>query len=218
MTALTVLQLDTAFPRIPGDVTCAETYVEPPEILRVPRATVGQVVTDRPEQVDIAPFERAMDAAKGDVIATSCGFLAPWQSHLAARTDRPFTASALCALPDLLRRHAAGEILVVTFDAARLTNAHLGGAAVDVIGLPDDDHLRRVIANDLPDLDQARAGADLVALVRGRQTARHRHILLECTNLPPYKAAIRTATDLPVTDILSLIEGLRPGTVTPAFL
>ena len=63
--ALTILQLDTDFPRVPGDVACPETYTCEVEIIRVPRATVGQIVSDRPEEIDIIPFETALHRAQG---------------------------------------------------------------------------------------------------------------------------------------------------------
>lgn len=218
MTALTVLQLDTAFPRVPGDVACAHTYLDPVEILHVPRATVARIVTDRPDDIDLAPFVAAIGRARGDIIATSCGFLAPHQARLAARTDRPFIASALGALHDLMRDHAANEILVLTYDAKRLSPAHLGHHRPDILGLPEESHLRRVIAEDARTLDVARAEREIVALVTAHLRPRHRHILFECTNLPPYKAAIRAAAGLPVTDILTRMEAARSGTVAPAFL
>lgn len=218
MTALTVLQLDTAFPRVPGDVACADTYLDPVEILRIRRATVARVVTDRPETIDLAPFDAAIARARGDVITTSCGFLAPHQAHLAARTTRPVIASALGALNALCAERDAREILIVTFDADSLTADHLGGHSADVLGLPESSHLRQVIASDAPTLDTALAGAEIAALLRTNLRPTHRHILLECTNLPPYKPAIRAVTDLPITDILTRLEEARPGTVNPMFL
>ncbi|MFT5067152.1 MAG: hypothetical protein ACI9TA_002779, partial [Reinekea sp.] len=65
---VTVLQLDTNFPRVPGDVGCAETYCGDIEILRVPNATVGQIVSVDPASIHIAPFEEALSTARGDVI------------------------------------------------------------------------------------------------------------------------------------------------------
>ncbi|MDC0136656.1 hypothetical protein OAI26_08460, partial [Sulfitobacter sp.] len=87
---VTVLQLDTYFPRIAGDVGCEETYSRPPQIIRIGGASVGRIVTNRPQDIDIEPFVQALAHADGDIIVTSCGFLSYWQAHLAALTDRPF--------------------------------------------------------------------------------------------------------------------------------
>lgn len=213
--SLTVLQLDTCFPRVPGDVASAESYVGAVEIIRIPAASVGRIVTGDPGGVDIAPFEEAMRAARGDVIATSCGFLAHWQGHLAALTDRPVIASALIALP-----HQAGSTAVLTFDADKLVAGHQAdlSRADHVIGLDPDMHLRRVISEDLQDLDQVVAARDVAALVAKHVPATTDTLLLECTNLPPYKPAIREVFGGVIVDILTEIERVRPGTVKPRFL
>jgi hypothetical protein len=215
---VTVIQLDTNFPRVPGDVGCAETYCGDIEILRVPNATVGQIVSVDPASIHIAPFEEALSTARGDVIVTSCGFLSFWQTHLAARTDRPFISSALTALPELCDMYAPEDILTVAFDADILNEAHFGPHQTDVIGLLADMHLRQVIANNLSQLDIALARQEITDYVRAKRMPHHKHILLECTNLPPYKDAIGTATNLPITDILTCIEAARPNTVRPEFM
>ncbi|UWQ98721.1 aspartate/glutamate racemase family protein [Rhodobacteraceae bacterium S2214] len=219
--AVTILQLDTHFPRIPGDVGCPQTYTAMAEIIRIPQATVAGVVTDKPDQINIAPFAEAIQHAKGDVIVTSCGFLSFWQDHLAGLTRKPFISSALVGLHDLAQRYAPAEILILTFDAGSLTPAHLGAFAdhaTGIVGLPKDSHLRQVIAGDQPNLDPDVARVEVVETVRRALTPHHKHILLECTNLPPYKAALVAAFGLPVMDILSLIENVRPNTVHPDFL
>lgn len=216
--AVTILQLDTAFPRVPGDVAAAQTYRDEIEIIRIPGATVGQVVSADPAAIPIAPFEAALKRARGDVIATSCGFLAYWQEYLAARCDRPFISSALTALPNLCESCPPRDILALTFDADRLNAAHYGALQPDVVGLPPDAHLRQVIAQGLPDLDIRLAAAQLAELVGSARKAHHKHLLLECTNLPPYKRAIGQLCDLPITDVLTCIETARPGTVRAEFL
>lgn len=218
---LTVLQLDTDFPRIAGDVGCAESYLGEIEIIRIKAATVAKIVTHRPEEIDMAPFETALKQAQGEVIATSCGFLSYWQSHLAERTQRPFISSALLALDTLAQRYTPDELLILTFDAHSLTPAHLGkhhAYARSIVGLPETNHLRRVISRNLTKLDATRASDEICAHVAAHITPKHRHVLFECTNLPPYKAALTRRTGLPVSDILSLIEDARAGTVHPDFL
>jgi len=213
--SVSILQLDTAFPRVPGDVACVESYVGPVDIIRIPAASVGRVVTDDPGGVDIAPFEAALRAAQGEVIATSCGFLAYWQTHLQAMTDRPVIASSLIALA---RQDAPTAVL--TFDAQKLQAGHANDLqhADAVIGLHTDMHLRQVISGDLRDLDQAVAGREVADLVVTHVPSQTRTLLLECTNLPPYKPAIRRVFQGTIIDILTEIERARPGTVKPQFL
>ncbi|WP_223420836.1 aspartate/glutamate racemase family protein [Tateyamaria pelophila] len=217
--ALTVLQLDTHFPRVPGDVASADTYLAEVEFIRIPAASVGRIVTGDPGSVNITPFEEAVRRARGDVITTSCGFLAHWQTQLQAQTTRPVVASALMALPGLAC--LGGAIAVLTFDANKLIAGHgdiLRGHETQVFGLNADMHLKQVIELDACALDQRRAAEEIAALVKDHVAAKCQTLLLECTNLPPYKAAIRDMFTGQIVDILTEIEALRPGTVRPVFL
>ena len=218
--ALTILQLDTRFPRIAGDVGCPQTYAQPVEITRIARATVQTIVSNRPDLVEIAPFEQGLTDAKADLVATSCGFLSYWQEHLAAVSHKQFISSSLTALDSLCTQFKPGEIMILTFDQQSLTPQHLGrhhAYAAGIVGLPKDTHLRQVIEQDRDTLDADRAAQELVGVVNANCTTRHKHLLLECTNLPPYKRALQAATGLPVTDILTLIETAKPGTVSRTY-
>ena len=208
--AVSVLQLDTRFPRVPGDVACPETYTAEIEIIRIPQASVGEVVTGRPDLVTIAPFEEGLRLAKGEVIVTSCGFLSFWQNHLAALTSRPFVSSALMALENKIDPDST---LTFTFDAHSLTDQHFPGRRTDVVGLRPETHLRQVIEQDQLHLDQARAGTEISTLAKNAVQPHHKTLLLECTNLPPYRSALHRVTGLKIVDILQCIEDIRPGTV-----
>ncbi len=219
--AVSILQLDTGFPRVPGDVGCPETYRDEVEVICVPKATVGQIVSARPDLIDISPFETALEAASGDIIVTSCGFLSYWQDHLAALTDRPVICSSLSALGALSTQYDPDEVLTLTFDAQSLVPLHFGSYmafAHHIVGLPESAHLRQVISQNRTTLDTSKAEKELKQLVTSFKTENHRHLLLECTNLPPYKAMLKREFGLPVTDILTCIEAARPGTVDQKFL
>ena len=110
---------------------------------------------------------------------------------------------------------------VITVSAVSLTPKHLQAAGVPLdtpfIGTEHGREFFRVLIKaEKDDMDVALAQQDILdaglALVR-----RHRDIgaiVLECTNMPPYAAALRDAVGLPVFDIYSLITwfhaGLRP--------
>lgn len=218
---VTVLQLQTSFPRIPGDVASPETYLGELEVISIANATVRNIVSQTPDRIDIKPFEDALEKATGDIIVTSCGFLAYWQKHLALRTNKPFISSALVALKELSLRFSPSEILILTFDKESLGHAHFGEYTAyhgGTIGLRADMYLRRVISEDQRDLDVAKATHDVTSILTGAKLSAYRHILLECTNLPPYKPTITRMTGLGVSDILTCIEGMKPGSVRPEFL
>ncbi|MGB7242062.1 MAG: hypothetical protein WBC93_08260, partial [Sulfitobacter sp.] len=74
------------------------------------------------------------------------------------------------------------------------------------------------ISGNQTTLNMAKATRELCDFLPTVQHRQHKHLLLECTNLPPYKAALQQITKLPVTDILTLIEATQPGTVQQRFL
>ena len=87
-----------------------------------------------------------------------------------------------------------------------------------IIGLNPNAHLRAVIGGDRAKLDIDRAARETVETVGAATTNQLEILLLECTNLPPYKGALRRAFDIEIIDILTQIERVRPRTVQPDFL
>ena len=56
MGRVSVLQLDTNFLRIPGDIGSDKTFIEQPQYLIVEGVTANKIVTSQPENIDIGPF------------------------------------------------------------------------------------------------------------------------------------------------------------------
>ena len=217
MAKLTVLQLDTAFPRLPGDVASPDSYDCSVDIVTIPAATVKQIVTDHPDHTDISGFEAAIDliersADDDDVITTSCGFLCYWQKHLSRRTRLPFIASALIDLPRLQAQYGQ-RLGILTFDALTLTQPAyartLAGFDGPIVGLPKTAHLHQVITQNTTKLDSQRAESELIELVRGMiSDIPIDALLLECTNLPPYKAALKAEFGIEIYDIMTVLHNI----------
>lgn len=205
---LGILMLDTAFPRLPGDVGHATSWRMPVRWRTVTGASPQRVVRDADASL-LAPFAAAAQALAAEgaaALTTSCGFLVRFQAALQAAVPVPVWTSALLALPAL---HRPG---VLTVDARSLGADELEAAGADpatpVQGLADGCALQRTLLENLPVLDAAQAEADTVAAAR-RLCERHPAIdalVLECTNLPPYADALRRASGLPVHDLPSLVE------------
>jgi len=220
---VSVLQLDTRFCRVPGDVGCAESYLHDPEIIRVPCASVANIVTDQPGQIDLDPFLNAIERATGDVVVASCGFLSPFQDQLQSITPKPIIASVLNMLSDLDVIKGADRSSVLTFDATRLVEAHFPNPyrANDfrVVGLRPNNPLRQRIEEDVPDCFDASDVVNAVvadfalAVMPTTET-----VILECTNLPPYKPQMRHDSNVRIIDILSAIECIAPNTIAPQYL
>ncbi len=211
---LGVLMLDTRFPRFPGEVGHAESFTFPVDYERIPQASVARVVSGEPlpKELQEAFFSaaRRLSARGASLIATSCGFLAPLQSELARVSGRPVITSSLVLLP-LLRSVFGPEatLAILTFDAAQLGPQHLPKTEgpLGIGGLEEGNTLYPAISGDLTELDPAKAEADALACAGDlcQESPRPSALLLECTNLSPYKRALRAALALPVYDIVDAI-------------
>jgi hypothetical protein len=217
---LGILTLDTAFPRLRGDVGAAETFPFPVRYATVPGAHVEDVVHLARDDLlpkFVAAAQRLAD--EGCVgIATTCGFLARWQRELAAEIDVPVLTSALLMLPLVRRcvpRHRRAG--VVTYSAAALTSSVLDAAGADpftpVEGVDPSGYFAGAIRHGAERLDRARMAADVVAAAR-RLVATHSDIgaiVLECANMPPYREDVVAATELPVFDAAQLLAWFYAG-------
>ena len=196
---LGILMLDTRFPRVPGDVGHRASWRMPVRFRTVRGATPQRVVREADAAL-LAPFidaARALQAEGAAAVTTSCGFLYRHQDALQAALDIPVWTSSLLLLPELPRPG------VVTVDAASLA---LEGVPVE--GLAPGCALQRTLLEDLPALDTDAAERETVAAAQ-RLVARHpqvEHIVLECTNLPPYAAAVERATGRPVHHLFTLVQ------------
>jgi hypothetical protein len=126
---LGILTLDTAFPRIRGDVGCPETFDFPVKYATIAGADPEEVVhraSDAALPLFVEAARRLVD--EGCIgIATTCGFLARWQRELAFELRVPVMTSSLLLIPfvgSTLPWHR--KVGVVTYSAAALTSAVLG--------------------------------------------------------------------------------------------
>lgn len=217
---LGILTLDTAFPRIPGDVGCPETFDFPVRYATVAGATAEEVV-HRGSDALLPKFIHAADTlveAGCTGIATTCGFLARWQHELAAEISVPVLASTLLLLPLVARTMSPlRKPGVVTYSEAALTPGLLeacGAAAyTPVAGVDPLGYFARTIRHGSDRLDSAKMSADVVEAAR-HLVARHHDvgaIVLECANMPPYRDAVVAATELPVYDAAQLLTWFHRG-------
>ena len=212
---LGVLMLDTRFPRIVGDIGNPASFGFPVRYAVVAGASPQRVVRERDASL-LQPFIEAGQAlvAQGAcAITTSCGFLVLFQRELGAALPVPVWTSSLLCVPEVQAALPAGrKVGVLTIDAASLGAEHLRAAGADpetpVEGVAPGGSLQRSLLGNLPTLDEAQAALEVVAAGR-RLVARCPQvaaIVLECTNLPPYAAALRQALGLPVHDIKTLLD------------
>lgn len=203
--------LDTRFPRIVGDIGNAASYDYPVIFRKMEGIGSADAVTTHPDRPRVLAALKANAealAAEGAIgLSTSCGFLALYQDELAAVSPVPVATSALLHIKALTGK----KVGVITASAKNLTPAHFAavGAPVDTpfVGLPEESSFASTflrngltLDRDLVEGEVVAAGRDLVASHPGIDT-----VVLECTNLPPYKPALKLALGLPVLDVLDLL-------------
>jgi len=221
---LGILMLEARFPRIAGDMGNGTTWPFPVLFRVVRGASPERVVLQGARGLlpDFVAAAKDLVDLGAEAITTNCGFLSIFQKEIAKAVGVPVATSALMQVPWVQATLPPGKrVGVVTVSAASLTPAHLEGAGVPadtpVIGTENGQEFFRVlIKGEKQDLDVALAEADVVGA--GRELVkRHPEIgalVLECTNMPPYAAALQEAVGLPIHDIYSMITwfhaGLRP--------
>ena len=221
---LGILMLEARFPRIPGDMGNATTWPFPVLYRVVRGASPDRVVLQGAKGLLPDFIEAARDLVRlgAEALTTNCGFLSLFQAELADAVQVPVATSSLMQVPWVQATLPPGRrVGLLTVSGSTLTPAHLTAAGVPLdiprIGTETGrEFFRVIIREDKPDLDIAAAEQDI--LDAGRELVR-RHpeigaIVLECTNMPPYAAALREALQLPVYDIYAMITwfhaGLRP--------
>ena len=211
---LGVLMLDTRFPRPPGDIGNPATFGFPVRYAVVRGASPQRIVREGGGGL-LQPF---IDAGRGLVrdgaaaITTSCGFLILFQDALQQALGVPVWSSSLLLVAPLAAALPVGRrVGIVTVDAASLGAAHLQAAGASsetpIEGLAAGSAFQRCLLDDEPTLDVDDARCATVDAARALVARRPdvAAIVLECTNMPPYAAAVRDATGRPVHDITTLL-------------
>jgi Asp/Glu/hydantoin racemase len=165
-------------------------------------------------------------------IATGCGFNALFQRELADSVAVPVFASSLLQVPMVHRMlRQEQSVGIITADRSLLSRAHLESVGITretphtIVGIEATGEFSRVRADPRAELDGETMKDEVVAVAR-ELVGDHPEtgaIVLECTDLPPFAAAIRGATGLPVFDIVTMacwvlgsLAGDRWGSSTSA--
>lgn len=223
-----VIMLNTRFPRLPGDIGNPASFNRPVVYQAVASATVAAIVRRdgaAPAALDdLLAAAIRLEAAGAGVIATSCGFLGEAQERLARAVGVPVIASVLVMLPTIRALLADRPLGIMTFDARALAPRHFAGGYDPrdaVVGIENGSTLFDAIRRDRETFDPAGAEADAVKAAQRMIASRPdiAGVLLECTNLSPYRAALGRATGLPVFDLVQAIgwvaDAVDARTATP---
>ncbi len=153
-------------------------------------------------------------------ICSTCGFFGNFHTKVAEAVDVPVALSSLVQLPWIKNMiKPSQKVGILTANGAALSqelfkncgvndcsgivvkdmmNSEEFAAVVDMRGHFDNEKARDEVVNAALELLE---GDDNIGA-----------ILLECSDMPPYAAAIQAATQLPVFDFITLIKWLHNGT------
>ena len=213
---LGILMLETTFPRIKGDIGNSATFDFPVQYRVVKNASVERLVIQADKAL-IQPFIDAGEAIirEGAVaIATSCGFLALFHRELIKALDVPVFSSSL------LQAHLAQTLLkpgekvgIITAKKSALTPEHFEAVGIDGIpmaiqGMDRSREFTDVFIKGKTTLDEALCRQEMESAARELITTHPEvgPIVLECTNMPPYAAAVKQITGQPVFDVTTLLN------------
>ena len=221
---LGIVMLDTRFPRPLGDIGHPASFDPPTRRVVVERAWPSTVVQSAAglREADLVPgflaVVQLLEREGARAITTSCGFLVLLQAELQAAVQVPVVTSSLLQLPALLQAH--GRVGVLTISAQALGEEHLLCAGVprerlaDVVvqGVDAQGEFARRILDNEPAMDFVRAQEEVVAAARALKVREPSlaHLVLECTNMPPYQSAIEQATGLRCWSLLDEERLLAP--------
>jgi hypothetical protein len=218
-TAIGVLMLECDIPFVPGDVGNASTYDFPVQYLLVPGAT-GDAVIVRQDPVLVPAFIAAAQqlVAQGvRAITGDCAYMGAYQQAVADAVEVPVFLSSLMQVQlvqSMLRRRDKLAVLVANGQTVSDRLLEPVGIVGDVRercvfrGLEDRPHFREAILEESGELDVALMEAEMVQTAR-ELVAEDPSIgafLLECSDMPPYSAAVQRATGLPVFDWIGFIN------------
>ena len=207
---LGVVMLDTKFPRPEGDIGHPSAFGVPTRRCVISGAWPEKIVQSgaglRKGRV-VAPMLQlvrrlAQEGAKA--ITTSCGFLILLQKEMQAQVKIPVITSSLLQLPALLTQQ--GKVGVLTISSTKLGIEHLRAAGVprermtDVVvqGVAAKSEFATAILGNRLEMDIEKAGAEVVAsaVALKQREPLLTCVVLECTNMPPYRVAIEAATGM----------------------
>ncbi|MGF7159617.1 hypothetical protein FHS85_001236 [Rhodoligotrophos appendicifer] len=233
--AIGILVIEGSFPRPPGAIGNAASFPFPVIHHVVKGFSGSRTVRDLGAmdpgssafQEAIAPWldgARLLEAQGCRAVTTSCGFAALFQRHLTEAVDVPVFASSLMLAPMISRMLKPSKRLgIITAEARSLTQAHLDGAGITqpvaIIGMEGCAEFAATAWDDRPSLDFDLAEAETVD-VACRLLAEHPDVgalLLECSLLPPYAAAIQARIGLPVFDFTHLVTMVHDACARQSF-
>jgi len=210
-----VLCLETYFTKAPGHIRNPATFDFPVTYHVVKGATPERMVVQGDETL-LKPFidaARALEQQGVAAITGSCGFLVLFQKQLADSVSIPVYVSSLIQVPMVQRMLRSDQkVGLLVAKKKTLTTKHLAAigaeaAPICVAGLDEQPEFREVIIEQQrTDLDMNRLEQEVLFEIDrlASDNPDMGALVIECTDLPPFAAAIQQRIRMPVFDIVTL--------------
>jgi hypothetical protein len=212
-----IVCLEYFLPFIPGDVGNASTYDFPVLYREVKGATFEAVIVRQDPAMLPVVLEAAEDLVRqgAKAVTSDCGYFGAYQREVAEGVPVPVFLSSLMQVPFILSMLAPSQkVCAMVANSASLSNRVLDAIGITdtsrVVfrGLEDKTEFRRTVLDECGTLDFDAVEQEVVDAALEVQ-AEHPDVgalLLECSDLPPYSAAVQAATGLPVFDWIGFIN------------
>ena len=208
-----ILMSDSNIPRIPGDPGHAETF-DFPVVYEVLKDFPFQDLIDvKKDHLDILVSRaRALEAKGVELVVADCGLFGYFQEDLEKALSVPFIGSSLDMIPLIGRFLPAGtKVGILTGDTRILKKAHLAASGVSpqevvLAGMEESEEFRRVVLERELSLDPGKMRDDAVSAALKLKNKNIGALVIECTNLITFRQDIQEALNVPVYDLVSLIE------------
>lgn len=221
--AIGILLIENYVPFIPGDVANATTYDYPVRFQRISGVTHRHLFSH-----DLSVKEKVIEAAlelkKEGVraITGDCGFLALFQEEIKEKLKLPVFLSSLLQLAFIEKIISAESMIgIVTANAPALTDSLLVAVGAPqksrlvIGGLEGAKEFRRAVFDESGTLDTDLVESEVVEAAKTivKENPDTGALLLECSLLPPYAAAVSRETGLPVFDYVTMIDYVHSAVV-----
>ena len=221
-----ILILDASYPCIPGNVGNASTFGFPVRYEKVKGASIDRLLN----QQDATLAKPFTDAAKNlqrsgvKAITGACGFMALFQQEVAASVDIPVFLSTLLQIPFIFKV-TGKKVGIITANATCLTEKHLENTGVPqdcpiaIAGMESQPEFKSAILEEKGTLDSVKIENEVIGVAQrlALENPDIGSILLECSDLPPYAAAVQGAVNLPVFDFITMINYIHSSLVRMPF-
>jgi hypothetical protein len=223
-----IVCLEYFLPFIPGDVGNASTYDFPVLYREVKGATFEAVIVRQDPAMLPVVLEAAEDLVRqgAKAVTSDCGYFGAYQREVAEALPVPVFLSSLMQVPFILSMLGPSrKVAALVANGASLSDRVLDALGIAdrsrivFRGLEDKTEFRRTVLDECGTLDVDAVEQEVVEAALEVQ-AEHPDVgalLLECSDLPPYSAAVQAATGLPVFDWIGFIKYVHQAVVAKPY-